>query len=414
MLRLVELSCVAAAGVAIAAAASPSLAQGCNMQSCTWDGGGPASTTSYTPWTTTDEGWLWDTQQRKCTSSYSGPATWCTWSRTKTCHRSCGIGIDITGPSITCGWQYGFEDGPPTCTSGPGGASKCVRQSSCLWTTEVVERAKAQLADRGRDPVAAFTPAGPVIINPRPVTLVYNVSHSTFENLVNTWDNSTVTFDGQVIPYNGAVVLHNYAPGLHLYRVTPNPAMGLPFQSLLFRVNLKQHIRVTHVQSFIDVSPMAIVNLKNESPFDEFVDLKVSPQAIGLVADITPNQIMVPAGGSVDVEVMFFCAPGYVMEAGATYKADVAARSISPDGPVVGIGTALCYEPGRADFDGDGDVDADDSRALFDRVGTTGIENGSPAARFDLDHDGVIGEGDLRILADELAKGAPEALSCLE
>lgn len=378
--------------------AEQTLAQGSTITQCVWTNpGGPSSITHYTPWRVTDEGWLWDTQERKCTTVYYGPARWCTWERSRTCEVSCGIGIGMDGPSAECGFSYSYTDSPPTYVDAPGQAMKCIKQTSCLWTsdTEVPVLHKVQahdIADRGADTVPGLSRPSQGSV------LVFQDTRSTHEGLVNLWASSDVRFHGRTIPYGGAVQLDRFAPGTYVYTVTPSPSLGFPFRMLRFNVTVQRSSTLTNIASFTDVNPMAIVRYTNNSPYDQFVDFSITPQQVGLVASLRGNQFNVAAGGSVDLEVEFYTAPGYIMLAGQQYTAKIDARSITPTGEILATGQAIAIEVAAADVNADGAVDGGDVGSLINVIDHTAEKALFLGVRADLVADGWIDTADLEEL----------------
>ncbi len=400
--RSASLLSVTVAGLALAA--SSASGQGCVVTKCTWDGD-PNKETTYTDWETTDEGILWDTEQRKCTTVWSGPATWKTFNRNKTCSDSWGVSVNGLGiPSVGFGGAYGHSDSPPTnCEQGPGTATRCTTQSSCLWTSEVAAVDHFQIDTNGADgfSVGGFGRVSGVTPGIRPARKInyYYETRLQHESLYNAWANSTVTFDGVNIPYGSSIDLGSYAPGNHVYRVTANFSNMVPI--LIFNINIQPSSRLEQIDNFTSVVPMATMRYHNDTPFDQLVDLTLNPVEKGLLADVDVNQFCVPARSSYDFKVEFYTEDGYVFFPRSSFTVEIDARFGDPSGNILATGKCVGIEAAAEDVNTDGRVDFADSALVASALGQTVsfITSGEP--RVDVVPDGVVDMNDLAEVIEE-------------
>lgn len=285
---------------------------------CLWVGD-PATTITYTPWTTTSVGLIWDTQTRTCTQTWSGPAVWNTIRRERTC--TPGIGISVgKGIGGTAGVEYPVTVTVLSTEMGDGSARRVSRQERCLWTSTTV-----------------------IGLNE-----TENVQYASFQSIVNGFDGATVTFDGLFIPLGAEIDFAQIAPGAHTMVVTRTD--GILTDVITFEIDLVSSYVLSSAGSSHPVVPTGLMEFTNDSPDDITVFFTVMPLLQGLdAAVVVENWVTVGAFSSYQIPVEFYTQPGYVAEFGQELSARVDVRLGTPDGLVIASGVATAFavpEPG--------------------------------------------------------------------
>lgn len=257
-------------------------------QKCLWvDPPGPSSTTTYTPWTVTDVGLIWDTETRTCCEEWNGPAVWYTEISTRTCTPSIGIGIGPNGASGTAGLAYPKSISVVNPVNGLGTASRYTRQERCLFTSNTVVG----------------------------VNQTFNVDKYTHQALYNQWTNANVTFDGAIVPFGSAIDLLDVGLGQHQYVVTRT--QGNLTDTFTFNIDVLPSYYFEFVGPGTTVNPSRIARFYNDSPDAIMVEFSTVSSMTGVETNLgTDNVVIVPAQGSYDVQLDLYTATGYVVAPG--------------------------------------------------------------------------------------------------
>jgi hypothetical protein len=275
---------------------------------CEWVGN-PAKATVWTPWVVTDPGIVWDTQQRTCTTTWTGKAIWYTIVRLRSCTASGGIGIGPDGPSVEAGGSYTWTDtiveGSTVTQQGATGTRK-VRETSCLFSSSEVIGLNQQ----------------------------FDETRHTHEALCNTWANATVTFDGNNVAFDECVNLNSAGVGFHQEVVSRTD--GVHTDTFTFNIQVRPSYYFTKSRIADTINPSKIMAFHNDSPDAIDVEFTAVPNLTGLVTGVVlNNRELVPPGGIAYVQVEFYTSPGYVIGPGQVPEGTVFARERDSSGEVL-------------------------------------------------------------------------------
>jgi len=252
-------------------------------QRCEWIGN-PAANTIWSPWSITSTGLLWNTESRTCVTTFTGPATWSVWTKS----RSMGFSVGVSSSGgVTAGAQWSCSEVivPGTTTTANGTAQAVTGETRCLWTSGSV---------------------------PSAMTTIPMVAGSS-TNISNGWVNSTVTFDGQSVAYGDSVNLRGRV-GPHAYVVSRTD--GVNTQTLNFMLSVTPDYTLEYLGYGNTPNGSARYRFHNLSPDPIDAVFTASASWAGTMTHIDDSWRHVVAGGTTDLLVDFFTNPGFVVLSG--------------------------------------------------------------------------------------------------
>ena len=276
---------------------------------CTWvDSSDVEDTTTYTGWVL-DDGYFYNSWERVCTTTCTGPAVWQTVIPTRSCQGSVGVSLDTQGPGASAGVAYTITQtpvGPPKF--GNGEQVKRRKQTECDWG----------IAEEPRHKAAS--------------NYAY-LQHYTHEVLINSFVKSQVYMDGMFIPYGAVTDLATVAPGFHSMKIFPDPSLNLPYDHYIIDFDLIPSWTISAPVLSSNPAPVATVTFTNNSPWEVYIDITANPQQIGLGTTVLDNQRMIPAGDKTEISIEYYTEDGYV----ADYNQDLLAELIIREGDADGV-----------------------------------------------------------------------------
>lgn len=373
-----------AGAIALAAFAGASIGA---ERRCEWVNP-PQKQTTCGGWTLVEEGNLWNTYERTCTDTYSGPAIWFTTILVRSCTGSGGIKIG-GGTEIEAGLSYTWQEqlvGEPE--QGQGSATTTRTERTCPWAWDGAP-ANNDASQRTLTDFSAFASEATMRAGGPPLDFFPTMFQH--ETIVNNFALADVFFDGVPVPYLGSVELNDRAPGPHLYTVFHHgPEMAPP---LNFHIDLAPSWTLEQIEEFRSVAPMTRVRFTNNSPDVVHAFFTATPQQEGLITFITDNEIDVLPGDSYEVMVQHYTDDGYIATDCQELRSLVEVRQGSQFQPVIATLETTASAGILGDVTGDGSVDFSDLNGLLAQFGQSGV-----GLSADIDGSGSVGFSDLNVV----------------